>query len=96
LVATSETVMNQIEFTIGTTAGVACSLQRRDRRTNKSEIAWGQKSFKEERRAYYRLLRYLVGKELSVTYKEDQARPLPPRIADLLKKFENHELPKPH
>jgi hypothetical protein len=50
----------------------------------------------EERRAYYRLLRYLVGKELSVTYKEDQARPLPRRITDLLKKFEHHEPPKPH
>ena len=42
----------------------------------------GTKEFRslEERRAYYRLLRYLVGKELSVTYKEDQARPLPPRL----------------
>jgi hypothetical protein len=38
----------------------------------------------QEKRAYYRLLRHLLSDELQ-TYKEDQARPLPPRIADLLK-----------
>ena len=39
----------------------------------------------EEKRAYYRLLRHLLSNELQVSSKEDQARPLPPRIADLLK-----------
>ena len=38
----------------------------------------------QEKRAYYRLLRHLLSDELQ-TYKEDQARPLPPRIANLLK-----------
>lgn len=38
----------------------------------------------QEKRAYYRLLRHRLSGELQ-TYKEDQARPLPPRIADLLK-----------
>jgi hypothetical protein len=52
----------------------------------------------EERRAYYRLLRYLVGKKLSATYKEDQARPLPTRMTDLLNTLENHGASKtsPH
>ena len=30
----------------------------------------------EEKRAYYRLLRYLVSNELKASYSEDQARPL--------------------
>ena len=39
----------------------------------------------EEKRAYFRLLRHLLSEKLQGSYKEDQARPLPPRIADLLK-----------
>ena len=39
----------------------------------------------EEKRAYFRLLRHLLSEKLQASYKEDQARPLPPRIADLLK-----------
>jgi len=63
-----------------------------------SEIAMRTKDFQssDEKRAYYRLLRYLVGKELQASYKEDQARPLPPRMADLLKTLEHPEPPKTH
>jgi hypothetical protein len=42
----------------------------------------------EEKRAYYRLLRYLVGNELQASPGEDQARPL--QLADL-KGLEQHE-----
>jgi hypothetical protein len=38
-----------------------------------------------EKRAYYRLLRHLLSEKLEASYKEDQARPLPPRLAELLK-----------
>ena len=38
----------------------------------------------QEKRAYHRMLRHLLSCEIQ-TYKEDQARPLPPQIADLLK-----------
>ena len=41
-----------------------------------------------EKRAYYRLLRHLLSEKLEASYKEDQARPLPPRLTDLLKKLE--------
>jgi hypothetical protein len=41
-----------------------------------------------EKLAYYRLLRHLLTQKLEVSYKEDQARPLSPRLADLLKKLE--------
>jgi hypothetical protein len=48
----------------------------------------------EEKRAYYRLLRYLVGNELQASYGEDQARPL--QLTDLLKELEYHEPSKIH
>ena len=41
-----------------------------------------------EKRAYYRLLRHLLSEKLEASYKEDQARPLPPRLTDLLKSIE--------
>ena len=46
----------------------------------------------DEKRAYYRLLRHL----LSETYKKDQARPLPPRIVDVLKTFDDRKSPEAH
>jgi hypothetical protein len=46
----------------------------------------------DEKRAYFRLLRHLLSEKLHASFKEDQARPLPPRIADLLKTLER---PKP-
>jgi DNA-directed RNA polymerase specialized sigma subunit len=48
----------------------------------------GFKSSKEKQ-AYFRLLRHLLSKKLQASFKEDQARPLPPRMADLLKKLEH-------
>jgi hypothetical protein len=50
----------------------------------------------DEKRAYYRLLRYLLSEELQKSYKEDQSRPLPPRILDLLKTLEHSERSKSH
>ena len=43
----------------------------------------------EEMRAYFRLLRHLLSEKLKASFKEDQARPLPPRMADLLKKLDH-------
>lgn len=43
----------------------------------------------DEMRAYFRLLRHLLGEKLQASLKEDQARPLPPRMVDLLKKLEH-------
>ena len=47
----------------------------------------------EEKRAYYRLLRYLVSNELQASYREDQTGPL--QLADL-KGLEQHEPFKIH
>jgi hypothetical protein len=41
-----------------------------------------------KKRAYHRLLRGFLSERLEASYKENQARPLPPRLRDLLKKFE--------
>ena len=49
----------------------------------------------EEKRAYFRLLRYLVGNERH-TDREDQARPLQSRITDFLKELEHFEPSKIH
>ena len=43
----------------------------------------------DEKRAYFRLLRHLLTEKLQASFKEDQARSLPPRMADLLKKLEH-------
>jgi hypothetical protein len=48
----------------------------------------------EEKRAYYRLLRYLVSNELQSSDREDQGRPL--QLTDLLKQLEHHEPFKIH
>ena len=50
----------------------------------------------EEKRAYFRLLRHLVGNELPASDTEDQARPLQHRIADFLKELEHYEPSKIH
>jgi hypothetical protein len=64
----------------------------------KSEIVMRTKEFQslEEKRAYYRLLRHLLTEKLQDSYKQDQARPLPPRIVDLLKTLEACKPPGPH
>ena len=48
----------------------------------------------EEKRVYYRLLRYLVSNELQASDREDQARPL--QLTDLLQELEHHEPLKIH
>lgn len=50
----------------------------------------------EEKRAYYRLLRHLLSEKLRASYMEDQARPLPPRMVDLLKTLEHREPSETH
>ena len=50
----------------------------------------------QEKRAYFRLLRYLVTNELQAYYREEQARPLQPRISDFLKDLEHYEPSKIH
>jgi hypothetical protein len=50
----------------------------------------------EEKRAYFRLLRYLVTNELQAYYREEQARPFQPRIADFLKTLEHYEPSRIH
>jgi hypothetical protein len=49
-----------------------------------------------EKRSYFRLLRYLVTNELQAYYREEQARPLQPRITDFLKDLEHYEPSKIH
>ncbi len=43
----------------------------------------------DEKRAYLRLLRHILSDKLQVAFKEDQVRPLPPRMAALLKRLEH-------
>ena len=50
----------------------------------------------EVKRAYFRLLRYLVTNELQAYYREEQARPLQPRMTDFLKELEHYEPSKIH
>ncbi|MGA7518770.1 MAG: hypothetical protein WB721_06235, partial [Pseudolabrys sp.] len=50
----------------------------------------------DEKRAYYRLLRYLVSDELHTCYEDGQGRPLQPQITDFLKVSERHEPFKIH
>jgi hypothetical protein len=45
----------------------------------------------EEKRSYFRLLRYLLSEEVAAGYADPQSQPLPPRLADLLKQIEKHE-----
>jgi hypothetical protein len=50
----------------------------------------------DEKRAYYRLLRHLLSEKLQASYKEDPARPLPPRMVDLLKTLEQRKPSETH
>ena len=45
----------------------------------------------DEKRAYFRLLRHLLSDKLQSSYKEDQARPLSPRMVVLLQTLENRK-----
>ena len=47
----------------------------------------------EEKRRYFRLLRYLLSEELKTDYKKELEKPLSPRIADLLKRIDDQEGP---
>jgi hypothetical protein len=59
------------------------SSRKRDRRSNNDLKS------SHEKRAYLRLLRHLLSDKLRVAFKDDQVRPLPPRMADLLKRLEH-------
>jgi hypothetical protein len=63
-----------------------------------SIAGWRTKDLRslDEKRAYYRLLRHLLSEKLQASFMEDQARPLPPRIVDLLKTLEHHKPPETH
>ena len=50
----------------------------------------------DEKRAYFRLLRHLVSNELHASDREDQARPLQPRITDFLNELDHYEPSKIH
>lgn len=45
----------------------------------------------DEKRAYFRLLRYLLSERLQASYNKDQALPLPSRMTNLLKALEERE-----
>jgi hypothetical protein len=45
----------------------------------------------DEKRSYFRLLRYLLSEEVAADYARPQTQPLPPRLADLLKRIEDQE-----
>lgn len=45
----------------------------------------------EERRSYFRLLRYLLSEQLETDYKKELDKPLPQRIEDLLSQLDNKE-----
>jgi hypothetical protein len=59
--------------------------QKRDRRSNNNFRS------SDEKRAYFRLLRHLLGEKLQSSYREDQARPLSPRMVVLLKTLEHRK-----
>jgi hypothetical protein len=44
-----------------------------------------------EKRAYYRLLRYLLSEEVEASYGHDEERPLPPEMVELLETLEKNE-----
>jgi len=50
----------------------------------------------KERRAYFRLLRYLLSEEVRSSYGEEDARPLSPRMEDLLRNLEQRESSDKH
>jgi len=45
----------------------------------------------DEKRCYFRLLRYLLSEEVAAGYAEPQTQPLPPRLTDLLQQIEKQE-----
>jgi hypothetical protein len=45
----------------------------------------------DEKRAHFRLLRHLLSEKLQSSYREDQARPLSPRMMVLLKTLEHRK-----
>lgn len=49
-----------------------------------------------ERKAYFRLLRYLLSEEVHAAFEEEQAKPLTPRMIELLKTLESREGPESH
>ncbi len=48
----------------------------------------------DERRYYYRVLRHFLSGEVKASYKDEEARALPPRVVDLLKALEQRDLPE--
>ena len=51
---------------------------------------------RDEKRAYFRLLRHLLSEELQASYESDQARALPPRMVELLEALDEREPPETH
>ena len=45
----------------------------------------------DEKRSYFRLLRYLLSDEVAAGYAEPPHEPLPPQLADLLAQLDNQE-----
>lgn len=50
----------------------------------------------EERRGYYRLLRYLLRDELEAEFKDDETKPLPQDMVDLLRQLDEPEQNSTH
>jgi hypothetical protein len=61
------------------------SSRKRDRRSDNDFRS------SDEKRAYFRLLRHLLSEKLQSSYREDQARPLSPRMVVLLKTLEHRK-----
>jgi hypothetical protein len=51
---------------------------------------------RDKKRAYFRLLPYLLSEELQASYERDQTRELSSRMVDLLKTLEEREPPESH
>jgi hypothetical protein len=49
-----------------------------------------------EKRAYYRLLRYLLSEEVEASYRHDEEKPVPPEMVNLLQTLEKGESSERH
>jgi hypothetical protein len=50
----------------------------------------------DEKRAYYRLLRYLLSEEVEASYRHDEEKPVPPEMVNLLQTLEKGESSERH
>jgi hypothetical protein len=79
----------EAEHRAGSNSEDAFSLER----DHPADLDFGSR---DEKRAYFRLLPYLLGKELQASYERDQPRALPSRMVKLLKALEEREPPETH